>query len=137
MSAYSRSSSLAAYQSVSAHGSVAAADPHQLIVMLMDGALERIAGARGAMANDVPALKVRMIHRVIEIIAELRASLDFQAGGVIAANLGDLYDYCSQRLMTANVENRPELLDEVGNLLREIRGAWIAIPGAARNGAGR
>jgi flagellar protein FliS len=132
MSAYSRSSSLAAYQSVAAHGSVAAADPHRLVVMLMDGALERIASARGAMEHGAHAVKTRMLHRSVEIIDELHASLNIRAGGEIAANLADLYDYASRQLMRANLEDRPELLDEVGNLLREIRSAWIAIAPATR-----
>ena len=136
MSAYSRSSSLAAYQSVAAHGSVAAADPHRLVVMLMDGALERIASARGALDNGAPVLKNRMIHRAVEIIAELRASLNFAAGGEIATNMADLYDYSTRQLMRANLEDRGELLDEVGNLLRELRGAWIAIPAQLRAGGG-
>jgi flagellar protein FliS len=133
MSAYSNSSSLAAYQSVAAHGKVAGADPHRLIVMLMDGALERIGVARGAMANGVPGHKSRMIHRAVSIIDELRASLNYEAGGQIAANMADIYEYCCRQLMKANAENRPELLDEVGHLLREIRSAWVAIePSATR-----
>ena len=44
-------SKLAAYRSTSAHAGVAASDPHGLIVMLMDGALERIATARGMMSH--------------------------------------------------------------------------------------
>jgi flagellar protein FliS len=138
MPAYSRSPSLAAYQSVATHGGVAAANPHQLIVMLMDGALERIAAARGAMDNGAQANKARLIHRAVEIIDELRASLNFDAGGEIAANMADLYDYSCRQLMMASLENRPQLLDEVGHLLREIRSAWIAIPAAERGGrAGR
>ncbi len=128
MSAYSRSSSLAAYQSVAAHGGVAAADPHQLITMLMDGALQRLAAARGAIDHGAIESKGRLIHRVVEIISELRASLNFEAGGEIAANMGDLYDYASRQLMRANLENRTDLLDEVSHLLREIRSAWIQIP---------
>ena len=132
MSAFTQSSRLAAYQSVAAHGGVAAADPHQLIVMLLDGALERIAGAHGAIANGALANKSRLIHKAVEILHELHASLNFQSGGTIAANMGDLYDYASQLLLRASLENRTELLDEVTNLLREIRSAWIAIPAAAR-----
>jgi flagellar secretion chaperone FliS len=128
MTAYSRSSNLAAYQSVVAHGGVAAADPHQLITMLMDGALQRLAAARGAMEHGAMDSKSRLIHRVVEIIDELRASLNFEAGGAIAANMADLYDYSSRQLMRANLESRPELLDEVAHLLREIRSAWIQIP---------
>jgi flagellar protein FliS len=134
MSGYSRRSSVAAYQSVAAHGGVAAADPHRLIVMLMDGALERVAAARGALDNGSQETKARMIHRAIAILDELRSSLNFEAGGEIAANLGALYDYCGRQLMKANLESRGELLDEVGNLLRELRGAWIALPPAARQG---
>ena len=132
MSAYSQSSRLAAYQSVAAHGGVAAADPHQLIVMLMDGALERISGARGAIENGALSNKSRLLHKAVEIIHELHASLDFDTGGAIASNMGDLYDYASQQLLRASLENRTDLLDEVTNLLREIRSAWIAIPTAAR-----
>lgn len=126
MSAYSNSS-LAAYRSVAAHGGVAAADPHRLILMLLDGALERISGARGAMQNGATEAKNRLIHRAADIVSELRASLNMDKGGEIAANMADLYDYSSRQLLRANAENRAELLDEVAHLLREIRSAWIQI----------
>ena len=132
MPAYSRSPSLAAYQSVAVHGGVAASDPHRLIVMLMDGALERIATARGALENGSQEAKARLIHRAVAILDELRASLNFEAGGEIAANLGALYDYCSRQLMRANLESRIELLDEVSALIRELRSAWILLPPTAR-----
>lgn len=128
MSAYPRSSSLAAYRSVAAHSGVDAADPHRLITMLMDGALERVASARGAMEHGQVDSRNRLIHRAVAIVEELRASLNLDAGGQIAANMADLYEYCGRQLLRANLENRPEMLDEVGNLLREIRGAWIQIP---------
>ena len=132
MSAYSSNSSLAAYRSVAAHGGVAAADPHRLILMLLDGALERIAGARGAMENGATEAKNRLLHRAVSIVSELRASLNMDKGGEIAANMADLYDYSGKQLLRANVENRPELLDEIAHLLREIRSAWIQIaPGKA------
>src|SRR4051812_32407700 len=123
MAGYSRKSPLAAYQQVAAHGGVAASDPHRLITMLMDGALERIAGARGAIEHGAQETKARLIHRAVAILDELRASLNFEAGGDIAANLGALYDYCSRQLMKASLENRGELLDEVATLIRELRGA--------------
>ncbi len=130
MSAYPNRSSLAAYRSVAAHSGVDAADPHRLITMLMDGVLERLASARGAMDHGETEAKNRLIHRAVAIVEELRASINVQAGGQIAANLADLYDYCGRQLVRANLENRGELLDEVGNLLREIRGAWVQIPAA-------
>jgi flagellar secretion chaperone FliS len=128
MSAYPNKSSLAAYRSVAAHSGVAAADPHRLIVMLMDGALERIGAARGAMDHGERDARNHLIHRAVEIVQELRASLNMEAGGQIAANLADLYDYASKQLVRANIANKPEMLDEVGTLLRQIRSAWIQIP---------
>jgi flagellar secretion chaperone FliS len=132
VSPYSSQSSLAAYRSVSAHSRVDAADPHRLILMLMDGALERVASARGAMEHGEADAKNRLIHRAVAIVEELRASLNMQAGGQIAANMGDLYDYCGRQLVRANLENRPEMLDDVGHVLREIRGAWIQLPSLHR-----
>jgi flagellar protein FliS len=132
MKAYTRPSTLAAYQSVATHGGVAAADPHRLIVLLMDGALERIARARGCMQNGSTADKNELISSAVAIIDELRVSLDLKGGGPIAANLDDLYDYMCRQLIKANLNNRVETLDEVGHLLGEIRSAWLALPAEAR-----
>jgi flagellar secretion chaperone FliS len=128
-----RSSNLAAYQSAAAHGGVAASDPHRLIVMLLDGALERIATARGCMQRKETAEKARLINRAVSIVGELRNSLDLRNGGQIAANLAELYDYICRRLLLATTENKVEMLDEVSGLLHEIRSAWLAIAPEARN----
>jgi flagellar protein FliS len=127
MSAYPSRSSLAAYRSVAAHSGVDAADPHRLITMLMDGVLERVASARGAIDHGEKETRNRLIHRAVAIVEELRASLNLEAGGELAANMADLYEYCGRQLVRANLENRPETLDEVSHLMREIRGAWIQI----------
>lgn len=131
MNGHSRASTLGAYQSVAAHGGVAAADPHRLIVMLLDGALERIAQARGCIQNGAGD-KNGLLSSAVAIVDELRCSLDLKAGGPIAANLEDLYDYICRQLIKANVSNRIATLDEVTQLLNEIRSAWITLPAEAR-----
>lgn len=133
MSAHARAGQLAAYHSVAAHGGVAAADPHRLIVMLMDGALERIAAARGCIQSQATVEKARVVHRAVAIIDELRNSLDLEKGGPIAANLDDLYDYCCRTLLRGSAQNRVECFDEVASLLKEIRSAWIALPPGGRD----
>lgn len=135
MSLYPRRPGAAAYQQTAVHGGVAAADPHRLVLMLMDGALERLAAAKGAIANGSMETKARMIQRTMAIVDELRSSLNLGAGGEIATNLDALYDYFGRQLVRANLENRAEPLDEVANLLREIRSAWILMPGAAARAA--
>lgn len=135
MSVYSRASSVAAYQSASAHGGVAAADPHKLILMLMDGAIERIRAAQVCIERGELTEKAKLIHRAVAIVGELRGSLDMNAGGQIAANLSDLYDYMSRRLLNASIENDTKALEEVTKLLHEIRSAWVEIPQQARTRA--
>ena len=127
MAASPHATKLAAYSTAAAHGGVAAADPHRLIVMLMDGALERISTARGCLNRGEIVEKAQLLNRAVSILGELRGSLDMSKGGAIAQNLGELYDYMCRRLLLASSENRGEVLDEVSTLLHEIRGAWLAI----------
>lgn len=115
-----------AYQSVQAWSSTAR-DPRELIVMLYDGALERIAQARGCIEHGRIADKLPLLSRSIAIVDELRGSLDLARGGPIAANLDELYAYASRRLVEANALNKVEILDEVTGLLRELRQGWAAI----------
>jgi len=133
MLGHARSSKLAAYQSAAAHGGVAASDPHRLIVMLLDGALERISTARGCMQRNETSEKARLINRAVSIVGELRNSLDLRNGGQIAANLAELYDYMCRRLLRAQTDNKVEILDEVSTLLHDIRAAWLAIAPEARS----
>ena len=124
------------YGQVATQAGVAVADPHRLIQMLMEGALEKIATAKGLMARGDVAKKGQQITWAISIIDGLRVSLDKKAGGDIARNLDDLYDYMERRLFQANLENDVSILDEVSSLLRDIKSAWDAIPEDVRQSHG-
>ncbi len=121
------------YSQVGAQTGVAYASPHRLIQMLLDGALDKIALARGHMLRGDIAQKGSHISWAISIIEGLRASLDRQAGGDVAQNLGVLYDYMETRLLEANLKNDPEMLNEVCGLLHQIKDAWDAIGGTVKN----
>ena len=127
MNASARNSKVAAYQSISAHGNVGAADPHGLILLLMDTALERMAAARGCIERGETMRKAKLLHNCTRIVAELRGSL--------AQNLNELYDYMIRRLLVANAESSAERVTEVMSLLGEIRGAWAAIGPEVRQAA--
>ena len=122
-----RNSKLAAYQSVSVHGGVANADPHGLVLMLMDGAVERMNAARGCIERGDIVRKAQLLHRCVHIIAELNGSLDHKNGGELASNLAALYEYMMRQVLRANFENKESYLTEVMSLLGEVRSAWIAI----------
>jgi len=117
-----------AYAKVSLETGVSDADPHRLILMLFDGALFSIATASAAIErNDIPG-KGQAISKAIEIINDgLKISLDYEAGGELAERLGALYDYMTSRLIYANIHSSRPTLDEVGGLLRDIKGAWESI----------
>jgi len=115
------------YQAVNTQAQAAAADPHRLIQMLMEGGLTRLAQARGAMERGQTALKGELIGKAIGIVGGLRQGLDLEKGGEIAGNLDSLYDYMTRRLMDANVKNDPAILEEVSGLLREVKEGWDAI----------
>ena len=125
---------LNSYRSIGNQSGVEGASPHQLVTMLFNGALERIAAAKGHMERNEVSQKGEKISRVIEIVDNLRASLNHDAGGELSANLASLYEYIGQRLVEANLNNSPELLDEVAGLLREVKSGWDEIPAEHRGG---
>jgi flagellar protein FliS len=112
------------------------ASPHRLIQMLMEGALEKIHIARALMLDGDLGPKAEHITWSISIIDGLRISLDKNLGGEIAQNLEDLYDYMVRRLVAANLENDVAILDEVSDLLKQIKEAWDAIADVERPNSG-
>lgn len=118
---------LGQYSKMAVQTGVESATPHRLIQMLMEGVLEKIARAKGFMQrNDIRA-KGQQIGWAISILEGLKASLNKSEGGEIAQNLEDLYTYMEQRLIVANRENDPAILDEVMTLMRQIKEGWDGI----------
>ena len=110
------------------NSSIAYADPHVLILRLMDGAIERIAQAKGAIQQKNSEAKGKLIGKAIGIIAGLDACLDRDLDNQLVTNLEALYEYMNSRLLEANVENDITSLEEVGRLMGEIKSAWVQIP---------
>ncbi|QCT96458.1 flagellar export chaperone FliS [Stutzerimonas degradans] len=115
------------YQQVGVKAQVTEADPHRLIQMLMQGGLDRISQARGAMEREAYAEKGVLIGKAINIIGGLRDVLDKEAGGELAINLERLYEYMTMRLFEASRHNDVSKLDEVAKLLGEVKSGWDGI----------
>ncbi|MAM88089.1 flagellar export chaperone FliS [Allohahella sp. A8] len=118
---------LMAYQNVNRQTSVVDADPHRLIQLLFDGALERINMAKVQIQMRNFEGKNRLISKAMEIVGGLRSFLDLERGGSIASSLNELYQYIERRLLDANISNNIEILDEVAGLIREIKTGWDGI----------
>jgi len=114
---------------------VASADPHKLTLMLMQGALDKMAYSKGCIERKDFAGRSEHLSRTTAILINLRDTLDLEAGGEVADNLFALYDYMVQRLTDANMQNSEEIVDEVIKLLSPIRDAWLQIPEEAKQEA--
>ncbi len=99
----------------------------RLIVMLYDGAIRFLKLAIMEMENNNYEAKGRYINKTLDIINELNVVLDMDAGGEIATNLRQLYNFMNNRLAEANIKCDAELVREVIKLLEELNRGWKAI----------
>lgn len=115
------------YQKIGAQAQTSEASPHRLVQMLMEGGLDRIAQASGALQRKDIAGKGIAIGKAIGIIGGLREGLDRDNMTAELTRLDNLYLYMTRRLSEANVKNDPAILDEVRDLLITVKEGWDAI----------
>lgn len=118
--------------------SVNSASPLQLVVMLYDGALRFMNGAKVAMEARDLYKQNDQIQRAQKIVAELMSSLDMEKGGEIAQNLLSLYSFVYNQLVEANIEDRPELIDDAMLVMTQLRESWAVLEenSRAKGGSG-
>lgn len=119
------------YQKIGAQAQTSEASPHRLVQMLMEGGLDRIAQAKGAMERKDVANKGVFIGKAIGIIGGLREGLDLEKQAESVSELDSLYAYMMKRLAEANLRTDPKILDEVADLLRTVKDGWDAIAAPA------
>lgn len=109
---------------------VKTASQGSLIVMLYDEAIKQLRTAVAYIENDCkknPALIEKINDCVLkaqEVITELMASLDMEAGGEISRNLLALYSYFNQELLAGNVNKDGTKLAFVCDMMDQLRMAW-------------
>ena len=97
---------IAAYQD----SAVTTQSKGRLIVLLYDGAIKFMKLAiRELEANNYEA-KGKYINKAQDIINELNAVLDMNAGGEIATNLRKLYSFMNNRLSEANIKHDVKMI---------------------------
>ncbi|MDO6564696.1 flagellar export chaperone FliS [Amphritea sp. 1_MG-2023] len=112
------------YKNVGLSAAVQTASPQQLITMLFDGALTALAQAKGSIERSDIQSRSTQLNKANDIILGLKDFLDLEKGGEIAANLDALYDYMVRTTSQANRDNDADKVQEVMNLLLEVKSGW-------------
>jgi flagellar protein FliS len=117
-----------AYRKVGVETLVLSSDPHKLVLILFDGAINAIDLGRAHMAAGRTAEKCSALGKAIQIVDDgLCLSVDRKAGGQLAQRLVQLYQFVAMRLLQANLRNDARALDDAGRILSGLRSAWTQI----------
>ncbi len=99
----------------------------EMIILLYEGSIRFM---NEALAY-IEAKNVQEAHNKIiktqRIINELMVTLDFEAGGEIATNLYNLYDFVMNELIKANLKKEPEGLNNAIEIMQELLEAWHVV----------
>ncbi|MBN1972975.1 MAG: flagellar export chaperone FliS [Sedimentisphaerales bacterium] len=101
----------------------------RIIVLLYEGAIKFLKLAINELQAGNYQAKGQYIIKAQDIINELNAVLDMEAGGEIASNLHKLYSFMNLRLNEANIKRDPQMIRDVIGLMEELNQSWKAISG--------
>lgn len=116
-----------AYQRGSLSTDLAAADPHRVIQLLMQGVLEKVAQGKGYIERHDIEGKAESLSRASAIVNALRGALDRDVNPELCDNLDSLYEYMIGLIAEASVTMQTEKLDEVIKLMLTVKSAWDQI----------
>ena len=106
---------------------VMTAPPKKLVTMLYDGAIKNLKLAEIALEEKDFVQVNTYLKKAQDIISEFMTTLNYEAGGDVAKNLYQLYDYMYRRLIRANIAKDVEPIIEVKKYLEELRDTWAQI----------
>ena len=115
---------LSHYQESGLEIQAAAANPHQLVLMLFNGLMDELVRAKSHIAARRYERKVQSINKCIDILNALTSALDYEKGGELSLRLANLYDYCVYRLYDASHKLSVECIEEVEKILGNIQDGW-------------
>ncbi len=103
---------------------VTTASREKVLLMLYEGAIRFTKLAHAALKQKKIAEKGKYISKATAILSELMATLDFKAGGQLAIDLENLYVFMIDKLIEGNIQNNPDCLAQVEQLLMTLYDAW-------------
>jgi|JYMV01.1.fsa_nt_gi flagellar protein FliS len=124
-----------AYKKTSTDASIAYADPHKLIDMLLTAGIDNLSKAIGYIERNEISEKGRVLGKAFDIVVALKQSLSDE-DNEMRNNLFDLYEFSIESIMRGNLKSDPEKLNEVIDILKSIREGWRGIPQELRGTKG-
>lgn len=103
---------------------IVTASREKILLMLYEGAIRFVKQAKSAMIEKKIAEKGRCISKATAILSELMATLDFKAGGSLAADLENLYVFMIDKLIEGNIKNEVKNIESVEKILNTLHVAW-------------
>jgi flagellar secretion chaperone FliS len=114
-------------------GTVLAATPAELVVLLYDGARRFLRQAVKAMGEGEIERAHNALRKGERIINHLDGTLDFEQGE-ISHRLHAIYLFCLSQLNAARMQQDTDKVEEVSELLGELRDAWSLVAAEAERG---
>jgi flagellar protein FliS len=124
------SAPVAAHTAAYRQQSILTATPGQLVVMLYDGCLRFLRQSAHAMHERQADVSHAKWRRADAILAELLSTLDLEQGGQIASRLQGIYVFSQRHLLEAVRDQEPAKVEQVIELLGELRESWVQIAAA-------
>ncbi len=112
---------------------ILSAGPLEVVAMLYSKAADEVREARRQLAARDIALRSKAISKACDVITELDASLNMEAGGALAVRLRGLYRYMIVKLLDANRRQSDEHLAEVLGLLATMNESWQTVAKTERS----
>ncbi len=108
---------------------VTTAPQNKLIVMLYDGAIRNLKLTELLLEEEKYSIEEvnNALVKAQNIIFELMATLNLEAGGEVADNLYSLYDFMYNKLVRANIDKDKEAVTLVRSYMEELRESWASI----------
>lgn len=122
------------YRHQQAEFDVEGASPVQLVVMLYNKTVTLLRQSVLHIDRGNMKAKGEALNRVVEILCELQAVLNHEEGGIVAQNLDRMYEFMIRSVTLANLNNDPQSLEGVLNMLDELRKGWQELELMTQNG---
>ena len=118
----------AAYDDMATRSIVMGSSRHGLVTLLFEELDNSLKAAEFFLDNQDLGNMRKSLIKASRVLAGLQGSLDFDKGGELAVNLGELYRFCIKELIKANISADKEVVTSVRGLISPIHRAWNDMP---------